>query len=116
MKNSEVIELPAKQLFKNPLKIDFPEVGEMEVYPNRDSLAYIDIYKLPNVETMYRGTFRYPNWCEALDAIKALGMVTYEKKNFEGKTYKEVIAFAVLIIILLVRPRGLLGARIPQKV
>ncbi len=92
LKNGEIIELPTKNLFKNPLQIDFPEVGKMQVYPNRDSLAYIDIYNLPNVETMFRGTFRYENWCEALDAIKALGMVSYEKKNFKGKTYKEVVA------------------------
>lgn len=91
-KDGEIVEIPTENLFRNPLQIDFPEVGGMEVYPNRDSLAYIDIYNLPNVETMYRGTFRYPNWCESMDAIKALGMVTYEKQNFEGKTYKEVVA------------------------
>ncbi|MBI1276768.1 MAG: branched-chain amino acid ABC transporter permease [Anaerolineaceae bacterium] len=33
-----------------------------------------------------------------------------------SSTYKDVIAFVVLIIVLLLRPRGLLGARIPQKV
>jgi len=91
-KNGEVIEIPTENLFKNPLQIDFPEVGEMEVYPNRDSLAYIDMYNLPNVETMYRGTFRYKNWCESMDAIKAIRMVTYDKHNFAGKTYKEVVA------------------------
>lgn len=91
-KEGETVELPTEDLFKNPLKIDFPEVGKMEVYPNRDSLAYIDIYNLPNVETMYRGTFRYPQWCEALDAIKAIGMITTEKQSFEGKTYKDIVA------------------------
>ncbi len=92
LKNGEVIEVPTEDLFKNPLQIDFPEVGKMEVYPNRDSLAYIDIYKLPDIKTIYRGTFRYPNWCEAMDAIKALGMMKYEQQNFEGKTYKDVVA------------------------
>jgi len=91
-KNGKIVEIPTENLFKNPLQIDFPEVGKMEVYPNRDSLAYIDIYNLPNVETMYRGTFRYKNWCEALDAIKAIRMITYDKQNFAGKTYKEVVA------------------------
>jgi len=91
-KKGEIVEIPTENLFKNKLKINFPEVGNMEVYPNRDSIAYIDIYKLPNVETMFRGTFRYPNWCESLDAIKALGMVTNDKQVFEGKTYNEVLA------------------------
>lgn len=92
LKNGEIVEIPTENLFKNPLKIDFPDVGEMEVYPNRDSLAYIDIYNLPNVKTMFRGTFRYPNWCASMDAIKALGMVKYDIQNFEGKTYKDVVA------------------------
>lgn len=92
LKNKEVIEIPSEDLFKNPLKIDFPKIGKLEVYPNRDSLAYTKIYGLPNVETMYRGTFRYPNWCETLDAIKALGMIKDEIRDFSGKTYKEVVA------------------------
>ncbi|MCY1720239.1 saccharopine dehydrogenase NADP-binding domain-containing protein [Prolixibacteraceae bacterium Z1-6] len=91
-KDGEIVEIPTKDLFKNPLQIDFPEVGTMEVYPNRDSLAYIDIYNLPNVETMYRGTFRYQNWCEIMDAIKALGMISYDQQSFEGKTYKKIMA------------------------
>lgn len=91
-KEGETVEIPTENLFKNPLQIDFPGVGNMEVYPNRDSLAYIDIYNLPNVETMYRGTFRYPQWCESMDAIKAIGMVNHEKHNFEGKTYKDIVA------------------------
>ncbi len=33
-----------------------------------------------------------------------------------GSTYKDVIAFMVLVMVLLIRPRGLLGARIAQKV
>jgi len=91
-KDGEVVELLTANLFKNPLQIDFPEIGKMEVYPNRDSLMYTDIYNLPNVETMYRGTFRYPDWCESLDIIKSLGLLTTDKQTFERKTFKEVIA------------------------
>lgn len=92
LKKGEIIELPTKDLFKNPLKINFPKIGEMEVYPNRDSLAYIDIYDLPEVETMYRGTFRYPNWCEIMDNLKALGLTDTEPRVFENKTYRKIMA------------------------
>ncbi|NQU84757.1 MAG: saccharopine dehydrogenase NADP-binding domain-containing protein [Mariniphaga sp.] len=95
LKDRSIVEISTKNLFKNPLQIEFPEVGLMEVYPNRDSLSYIDIYKLPEIETMYRGTFRYPNWCESMDAIKAINMVSYEKLNFEGKTYADVTALQI---------------------
>jgi len=92
LEKGKIVEIPTEDLFKNPLQIDFPGVGGMEVYPNRDSLAYIDIYNIPEVETMYRGTFRYPNWCKIMDVIKTLGMVSTEIQNFEGKTLKEVVA------------------------
>ena len=92
LKGGEVVEISTENLFKNPLQIKFPEVGNMEVYPNRDSLAYINIYQIPEVQTMYRGTFRYPNWCESMDLLKALGLVSYEKQNFTGKSYKEIVA------------------------
>ncbi|WP_321375832.1 saccharopine dehydrogenase C-terminal domain-containing protein [uncultured Draconibacterium sp.] len=92
LKDGEIVELPTEKLFKNPLKIDFPEVGEMDVYPNRDSLAYINLYGLKDVATMYRGTFRYPDWCQIMDAIKTLGLVTYDKQSFAGKTYKKIMA------------------------
>ncbi len=92
LRNGTVVEVSSNDLFKQPLKIDFPEVGEMEVYPNRDSLSYIDIYGLKNIETMYRGTFRYKNWCEIMDALKKLGMLSYDRKSFDGKTYKKAMA------------------------
>ncbi|MFV0592393.1 MAG: saccharopine dehydrogenase C-terminal domain-containing protein [Draconibacterium sp.] len=92
LKNSEIVEIASEDLFKNPLQINFPEVGEMEVYPNRNSLLYIDLYKIPNIETMYRGTFRYKDWCETMDALKTIGMLRYDRKSFEGKTYKKVMA------------------------
>ncbi len=92
LKDGEIVEIPTEKLFKNPMKIDFPGLEMMEVYPNRDSLAYIDLYNLKGIKTMYRGTFRYPNWCASMDAIKSLGMLSYKKQNFVGKIYKDVIA------------------------
>ena len=34
LKNGETIEISTENLFKNPLEIDFPEVGKMEVSYN----------------------------------------------------------------------------------
>jgi branched-chain amino acid transport system permease protein len=45
-----------------------------------------------------------------------LGIIETFAVGFISSTYKDVVAFVVLIIVLLIRPRGLLGARIPQKV
>ena len=92
LKNGKTINLDTSDLFKNPLIIDFPDVEKMHVYPNRDSLPYIDIYGIPEVKTMYRGTFRYENWCEALDLLKALNLTDYKELDLKGKTFAQVTA------------------------
>jgi branched-chain amino acid transport system permease protein len=45
-----------------------------------------------------------------------LGLIETFAIGFISPTYKDVIAFVVLILILLIRPSGLLGVRAPQKV
>lgn len=92
LKNGEVVNLDTSDLFKNPLEIDFPEVEKMHVYPNRDSLPYIDIYGIPEVKTMYRGTFRYQNWCTAFDLLKSLNLTDHKTLNLKGKTFAQVTA------------------------
>lgn len=92
LRNSEMIDVPTKDLFKNPMSLEFPDVGELHVYPNRDSLSYIEIYGIPETKTMYRGTFRYRGWCEILDVLKALKCTLTDKHDFTGKTYAEALA------------------------
>jgi saccharopine dehydrogenase (NADP+, L-glutamate forming) len=79
-------------LFKNPFKIDFPDVGPLEVYPNRDSFPYIELYGIPETETIFRGTFRHKGWCESLDAMKRLHLINNDKMDFTGKSYAGFIA------------------------
>src|SRR5690349_3849800 len=46
----------------------------------------------------------------------ALGLVETTVVGFGGSTYRDAVAFAVLILILLLRPEGLLGRRVAEKV
>lgn len=87
----EVI-ITAEDLFKNPLKVDFPDVGSLEVYPNRDSISYINVYGLKDVQSMMRGTFRYPGWCESIDAMKRLNLFSDLKVDFSGLSFAEMTA------------------------
>jgi branched-chain amino acid transport system permease protein len=45
-----------------------------------------------------------------------LGLAEAFAVGFVSATYKDVVAFVVLVVVLLIRPQGLLGARIAQKV
>lgn len=92
LQHNKVVNIPTKDLFKNPWKFPFPEVGTLDVYPNRDSFSYKEIYGIPEAKTMFRGTFRYPGWCGALDALKAMNLTSPEKFDMNGMTYARMVA------------------------
>lgn len=83
---------PTEDLFKDPLTVNVPEVGKMEVYPNRNSMPYIDLYGIPEAQTIYRGTVRYVDWCEAFDVLKAMGWTSYDQYDLKGKSYADFTA------------------------
>ena len=87
LRHGQTVSIPTKDLFKDPFTVDFPEVGIMEVYPNRDSLAYKEIYGIPEALTVFRGTFRFRGWCETLNVMKRLGLISYDKYDMSGMTY-----------------------------
>ncbi|MFO7862423.1 MAG: saccharopine dehydrogenase C-terminal domain-containing protein [Salinivirgaceae bacterium] len=89
LKNGEKIHVTPKNLFRDIFELDFPQVGKLDVYPNRNSVDYVDIYGIPEVQTIFRGTFRLKGWCETLDAIKQLGLIDDEKRDFTGLTYAQ---------------------------
>jgi len=92
LKNGEVKYIPTENLFRNPLKVDFPKIGMLDVYPNRDSLPYVELYGIPEAKTIMRGTFRYEGWCEIIDALKVLKLISYDKFNMEGLSYAGFMA------------------------
>ena len=87
--------VPTEDLFKDPFKINFPDVGELEVYPNRDSLPYMELYGIPETKTIFRGTFRYDRWCENLDAMKKCDLLSYDKIDLSGKNYANMLAYKI---------------------
>ena len=67
--NNEIEHKSYGELFQNCPQINIEGLGKLAAYPNRDSLSYIPVYKLDNVETFMRTTLRYPSFCEGWDAI-----------------------------------------------
>jgi saccharopine dehydrogenase (NADP+, L-glutamate forming) len=96
LRHGEKVSIPAKDLFKNPFNVHFPGVGLLDVYPNRDSLVYKEIYGIPEAQTMYRGTFRYKGWCEILDVIKQLNLISNDTFDMTGMTYADMVAKELL--------------------
>ncbi len=92
LKNGKRISIEPVNLFKDRFTYFFPGIGDLEVYPNRDSISYIDIYGIPEAKTMYRGTFRFKGWCGTLDLMKSLNMLDDTVSDFSGMTYAQFIA------------------------
>jgi saccharopine dehydrogenase-like NADP-dependent oxidoreductase len=92
LKKGRQVYIEPVDLFKDRFEYEFPGIGELEVYPNRDSISYSEIYGIQEAKTMYRGTFRYPGWCEALDVMKSLNMLDDAIKDYEGMSYAEFMA------------------------
>jgi saccharopine dehydrogenase (NADP+, L-glutamate forming) len=92
LKNGRQVYIEPSDLFKDTFDYFFPGIGNLEVYPNRDSVSFMDIYGIPETKTMYRGTFRYKGWCETLDVMKGLNMLDDSVKNYQGMSYAEFLA------------------------
>jgi saccharopine dehydrogenase (NADP+, L-glutamate forming) len=92
LKKGRKIYIEPVDLFKDRFNYTFPGIGDLDVYPNRDSVSFIDIYGISETQTMYRGTFRYKGWCEALDTMKSLKMLDDSVKNYHMMSYAGFLA------------------------
>ncbi len=93
LKDGEVVDVPGPELFSNCWPCEVKGFGELEVYPNRDSMPYIEAYGIPTVTSMFRGTLRYPGWCDTLKKIVDLGLLDEtERDDIAGLTYGQLLA------------------------
>jgi saccharopine dehydrogenase-like NADP-dependent oxidoreductase len=91
--NGKFKYIPYHKIFSRIETIQVPDLGEFEVYGNRDSLTYRETYGLNNLETMFRGTIRRPGFCEAWDIFVQLGATddTYIMENTRDMSYRDFI-------------------------
>jgi saccharopine dehydrogenase-like NADP-dependent oxidoreductase len=92
LKKGRKVFIEPANLFKDRFKYNFPGIGDLEVYPNRDSVSYMDIYGIPETKTIYRGTFRYEGWCESLDVMRGLNMLDETGHDYQGISCKGFLA------------------------
>ena len=71
--NNRFKYIPYHKIFERYEIIRIHDLGEFEVYPNRDSLKYQEEYGLHDVSTMFRGTIRRRGFCDAWNVLVQLG-------------------------------------------
>lgn len=83
--------VPYHQLFTRTSKTTVLDVGEFEIYPNRNSLQYREVYGLEDIPSIFRGTMRRPGYSAAWNVFVQLGMTddTYMLPNTENMTYRQ---------------------------
>ena len=92
LENGEKITIEGKNLFKNPRQEHIVDLGTFEVYPNRDSLQYKNLYGLKDALTVMRGTYRNIGWCETLKAIVDIGLIDETPDDsLKEKTYQQMV-------------------------
>ncbi len=91
-----VREVPGPELFDHFWPYEVHGVGRFEVYPNRDSMPYCETYGLHDVDSMLRGTIRYPGWSRTMKAVADLGLLALEPCEWPaGATYADMTTVAL---------------------
>jgi saccharopine dehydrogenase (NADP+, L-glutamate forming) len=93
--NGGTVRVAPEELFKEYWMADIEGLGEFESYPNGNSLPYIETYDIPAAQTLIRGTYRYPGWCDTWVAIKKLGLLDEPEKDLSGLTFAGLTASLV---------------------
>ena len=90
LQDGKIIEIEGKDLFKNNWKMKIGGM-DLETYPNRDSMPYIELYGIKDTRTMFRGTLRYPGWCRTMLKVSQMGMLKEnEITGIKGKSYRQI--------------------------
>lgn len=87
LENGKVVEHPHPYYPDALRTAQVPGIGELEVYPTRDSLKYRQPYHLEDVPDLFRGTFRYPGWARTLTALLELDLLDLEERDHGAATY-----------------------------
>jgi len=67
--NGATVEVPYQKIFAERHLVKVEGLDQLAWYPNRDSLSYIPLYKLPEASTFIRTTLRHPQFLIGWQAL-----------------------------------------------
>ena len=93
LQNGKYKYIPYTKLYERIDKTSVLDFGDFEIYPNRDSLSYKEVYCLENIKTIFRGKMRRPGDWSAWNCFVQLGVCddSYELENPEKLTNRSFI-------------------------
>jgi saccharopine dehydrogenase-like NADP-dependent oxidoreductase len=82
------VEVPYEKMFEHNKKIKVDDVGMLAWYPNRDSMRYMNLYDVPDIQTFIRATLRHPAFCKGWQAFVLFGLTAIDDHfDTRGHTY-----------------------------
>ncbi len=92
LREGESVSWPDGETYEYPEFYEVPGLGTFEIYANGDSLPYREFYRIPEAANIYRGTIRYPGWCETICHMNSLGFFEEDKQDCKGLTFAQFTA------------------------
>ena len=89
--DGRIVMAEPKDLFATVHQLKLPGLATLDCYPNRNSLIYEPLYGLTDAHTIFRGTLRYPGWCQFWFQINRLGLFDMAVRPTAGLTYAEYL-------------------------
>ncbi|HEU4522516.1 MAG TPA: saccharopine dehydrogenase C-terminal domain-containing protein, partial [Thermoanaerobaculia bacterium] len=91
LRSGRIIEVAGSELHRYAAAHEVEGLGTMEMYPNRDSLFYRDLYGLRDAADVFRGTLRYPGWMQTIAAAARLGLLDETTRSWPvGTTWRDI--------------------------
>lgn len=86
-KDGKKVDVDGPELmgYTTPYTIDGFTGKELVCYPNRDSTVFRDLYKIPEAETVIRGTLRFEGFPEFIKVLVDLGLLKDEETEVFSK-------------------------------
>jgi saccharopine dehydrogenase (NADP+, L-glutamate forming) len=93
IENGKLKYVPYHRLFREKKIVNILHEGNFEMYANRDSLLYMDVYGLSDIPNIIRGTLRAVGFCDAWDALIQIGLTDADFPiiNSGNITYHELL-------------------------
>jgi alpha-aminoadipic semialdehyde synthase len=101
LEDGKVVEIAGEDLLSSARPVNLHPAFRFEGYANRDSLKYIDMYKLDrqDLKTMFRGTLRYGGFPDFMLAMQRLGFLDETRPCPKYASWREAILDALKVTI-----------------
>ncbi len=91
LRNGKTRFVPPHRIFVETEDVSIPGNGTFEAYYNRDSIPYLSLYGINDIQTFYRATLRYQGFSMGWDSLVRLGITdsSYNIENSKKMTFSE---------------------------